>query len=151
MIKPPTRSQLIKKKFSEKCRVLGMTYLFLHEAYPNGVVDMQNYFYSTDAACPAGWFAVACGMSLDGVSLQSDIYDIFDSTQDIMEFLGFYNHSAFNLWVENNYKIWGNPFGNTAFSSAQSYGKMSFQSVSLYEIGIHWLKVADNFDSMKGK
>lgn len=131
----------------EKMRVLGMTFLFLDIEGPNvnKVNMLSGSFHPCGThACHAGFFAIANNK-------ENDIdYSFNDSAGEMAQYLGFKKSRDLELWALENPKMWGNNYGEHMFCTSYSFMK-TFDTITLKDIGLHWLKVADRCEeSLKG-
>ena len=137
---------MTKKTFANRARILGTTFLFLHEEAPKeNRVDMVNPNVNIcgTTACHAGWFASGYFKE------RPDIYfDYWDSGTIMAKYLGFGGSWGLEMWAERNPKVWGNTQGGGILSNPYAFGK-SRHNITLEDIGLHWLQVADRIEAAR--
>lgn len=131
-----------RKLDPEKMRVIGMTFLFLHEDMPEGEVNMMRTKFHPcgTVACHAGWFALARGLK------STCEYGYSDSASDMAKYLGFEDRASLEKYFFEDEALWGNPDADGMFCFWAAFGG-SRAELTLETIGLHWLQVADRVEA----
>ena len=130
-----------RKLDPEKMRVLGMTFLFLHEDMPKGKVDMGEMEFNQcgTSACHAGWFAIARGLT------ETYDYTYYSSANEMAEYLGFDSAYSIGIYFNLYSDLWGNTDATKMFCSRRAFVAKGI--LTLETIGLHWLQVADRVEA----
>lgn len=131
----------------ERCRDLGMTFLFLAESSPKAKVHMidGSFHPCGTSACHAGWFAIARGLKR---TFGSKKYNFLSSATDMANFLGFKDWDFLRCWADDFPNLWGNGNGSSMFCDSDAFNCRN-EEPTLEEIGIHWLNVADMIEALQ--
>ena len=121
----------------EKMRVLGMAFIGLHEEDSDNQVEMATGQFKVcgTIACHAGWHSIMMNKS------RTEEFTFTDAAIEMAKYLEFKDDRDLEYWAAINKKLWGNKNGKYMFLSPQAFGRT--YNVTLKDIGLHWLKVAD--------
>lgn len=143
----------MKHPKSEDVYNVAMTFLNLAKAYPESPVDMGSGIVSTEEekvgtcgspACHAGWYLIG-RMSNDEWDAM-EVYGFRSGVALMSADLGLKKGSWLRAWAHDNPDIWGNVYGRRMFYSTKAFGK---ESVTLKDIGKHWLEVAGRLEELE--
>lgn len=129
----------------DRCDELGMLFLSLWEENSELKVNMNDGSFSEcgTVACHAGWFAVANNKEQGYNRGAKRYYDYEDAAKELSVFIGM---KYLETWAHSNPSLWGNPWGLSMFLNKRTFKKGG--NVTLKDIGIHWLKVAERIRSL---
>lgn len=154
------KSKLTKKKLVEAMNVLGMTFLALDveskcfakdTCSPEPTVDMMDVKYEPcgTIACHAGWFGIAADIKDTPTFARNGFGMFHEAIPTLARHLGFETRADIEDWASENHKLWGNLRGAAMFNDEEAFGKT--HSVTLKDIGLHWLKVAARVKASRKK
>jgi len=145
----------------DRCRELGTLFLMIDAepttkevnmgeiSWPNDNLNSNTRIGCGTQACHAGWFAWGC--DIDNLCGTHNVrsFDYEDSADKMAIFLGQDDMESLKDWADDNQGLWGNDCGVYLFSSNSSIKDQDI--ITLKDIGIHWLKVADRIEAHEKK
>ena len=143
---------------ADKCIELGNIFLNIAKTYPQAKVDMdeceigryEEHNLCGTYACHAGWFELydrsgnVNDMSFQANSMEEDdrlIFDFLAGAEKMADFLGMESVDELENWARENPDKWGNGLGNTMFSEDSAFTGNYSDTVTLEQIGQHWIEV----------
>jgi len=122
------------EKRDERCRIIGMIFLFLHCSEDNKVCE-----------CPGLSFSLCVFTQKQRDSLGFNIHE--RAANEWAEFLGFESRQHMESFFGKNETLWGNDKGYDMFyEPLWAYDAWDKPRLTLEMIGIHWLEVAERIE-----
>lgn len=132
------KDNMTPKEFAQRCRIVGMTFLNLHEQWKGiAEVNMNEPHVCGTVACHGGWWAIDQGTEGD--------YE--DGAESIARFLGFLSYFDLEDWAHEHPDLWGNENGWSMFCDESAFD-CTDENITLWKIGVHWLKVAERVEEI---
>jgi len=130
----------------EAARDMGMLFLNLHES-GNAKVDMREVDFQAcgTVACHAGWYAISRGLSWC-----VDCH-FAHAADGMAKELGFEGRKSLEHYFEESPELWGNNLAEGMFCLDEAFGNRKDEPLTLEDIGLHWLKVADRCEVAYGQ